>query len=201
MAKDRAFEVLPWIAAALLIAGIVHLVSVLLMPLVAPRDAYARLLEAAGTEHASPGEAARNGMMLFDPSAPGLQLLPFEDPATAEGVCLFDLANGALHLRADVGGDDYFGFSFHGATGAIFHAMTDHASNKGKIDIIVGDARQIEEMEANDFDELPPAETRLTAPSQFGFVLIRALAKRPSDYERARASIEAMSCESAPPEP
>ena len=133
--------------------------------------------------------------MLFDPPAPGPQLLPFEDPAMAEGVCLFDLAKGPLHLRADVDSEDYLGLSFHDPSGAIFHSMTDRASNKGKIDIIVGDARQIEEMEASDSDETPPQETRLTAPSPLGFVLIRALAKRPSDYERARASVEAVSCE------
>jgi uncharacterized membrane protein len=189
--EDPATGLLPWVLAALLIAGAVHIVSVLLTPLVAPRHAYARLLEAAKSD----AETARNGVMLFDPPAPGPQLLPFEDPAMAEGVCLFDLTKGPLRLRADIDGEDYLGLSFHGPSGAIFHAMTDRASNKGKIDIIVGDARQIEEMEANDSDETPPQETRLTAPSPLGFVLIRALAKRPSDYERARASVEAITCE------
>jgi hypothetical protein len=59
----------------------------------------------------------------------------------------------------------------------------------------VGDARQIEELETNDSDQTPPQETRLTAPAPLGFVLIRALAKRPSDYERARASVAAITCE------
>jgi uncharacterized membrane protein len=188
---DRATGLLPWALAVLLIAGVVHIVSVLLMPLVAPRHAYARLLEAAKSD----AETARNGVMLFDPPAPGPQLLPFEDPAMAEGVCLFDVAKGPLRLRADIDSDDYLGFSFHDPSGAIFHSITDRASNKGKIDIVVGDARQIEEMEAGDSDGTPPPETRLTAPSPRGFVLIRALAKRPLDYERARASVEAVSCE------
>ncbi|MGC1861035.1 MAG: DUF1254 domain-containing protein [Methylocystis sp.] len=192
---DRAIGLLPWAMAALLIAGVVHIVSVLLMPLVAPRHAYARLVEAAKSDRPANAETARNGVMLFDPPAPGPQLLPVEDPAMAEGVCLFDLAKGPLRLRVDIDSEDYFGLSFHDPSGAIFHSMTDRASNKGKIDIIVGDARQIEEMETSDYDEAPPLETRLTAPSPLGFVLIRALAKRPSDYERARASVEAVSCE------
>jgi uncharacterized membrane protein len=177
---------------------VVHIVSVLLMPLVAPRHAYARLVEAAKSDRPANAETARNGVMLFDPPAPGPQLLPFEDPAMAEGVCLFDLAKGPLRLRVDIDSGDYLGLSFHDPSGAIFHSMTDRAANKGKIDIIVGDARQIEEMETSDSDETPPQETRLTAPSPLGFVLIRALAKRPSDYERARASVEAISCEIEP---
>ena len=47
---DRAIGLLPWAMAALLIAGVVHIVSVLLMPLVAPRHAYARLVEAAKSD-------------------------------------------------------------------------------------------------------------------------------------------------------
>ncbi len=199
--KDRAFGTLPWAIAALLIAGVVHIVSVLLTPFVAPRDAYARLLDAAKADRPATAAAVRNGVMLLDQTAPGARLLPFEDPAMAEGVCLFDLGKGPLHLRVDADGEDYLGLSFHRASGAIFHAMTDHASNKGKIDIVVANARQIEEMEADDSDEAPPQETRLAAPSPLGFVLIRALAKRPSDYQRARASVEAVSCEIMRPQP
>jgi uncharacterized membrane protein len=191
---DQATGLAPWVIAALLVAGVVHIVSVLLTPLVAPRTAYARLLDADKPDRSANVEASR-GVLLFDPPTPGSQLLPFEDPAMAEGACLFDLARGPLHLRADVDSEDYLGLSFHDSSGAVFHAMTDRASNKGKIDIVVGDAGQIEDMEAGDSDEAPPSETRLAAPSPRGFVLIRALAKRPSDYQRARASVEAVSCE------
>jgi uncharacterized membrane protein len=199
--KDRAFDILPWAIAALLIAGVVHIVSVLLTPLVAPRDAYASLRKAVETNGPAIAKAAQNGVALLAPMTPDAQLLPFEDPAMVEGVCLFDLAKGPLHLLANVDGDDYFGLSFHSASGAIFHAMTDRASNKGKIDIVVGDARQIEDLEADDSDDAPLQETRLTAPSPLGVVLIRALAKRPSDYERARTVVEAVSCEAMTPQP
>jgi uncharacterized membrane protein len=190
--KDRALDLLPWALAALLIAAIVHIVSVLLMPSVAPRDAYARLLEGAKTAQTTSG-----GVVVFDPAGANAPPLPFEDPAMAEGVCLFDLSKGPLHLRAsvDIDDDDYLGISFHSAAGAIFHAMTDRASIKGKIDIVVGDARQIEELEADDVEDSPPQEIRLTSPSSHGFALIRALSKRPSDFERAKSSVQAVSCE------
>jgi uncharacterized membrane protein len=195
--KDQVIDILPWAIAMFLIAAIVHIVSVLLMPAVAPRDAYARLLEASKNAKAAPG-----GVLPLQAAGTSVAgPLPFEDPATSEGACLFNLSNGLLHVRASVDNeeDNYLGVSFHTAGGAIFHAMTDRASIKGKIDVIVGNARQIDEIEADDDQEAPPEQIRLTAPSQRGFVLIRSLAKRPSDFERSRSSVEAVSCETIQP--
>ncbi len=196
--KDRALDLLPWTLAALLIAAVVNIVSVLLMPSVAPRDAYARLSEEAKTAQPTPG-----GVVVFDPAGANAPPLPFEDPAMAEGACLFDLSKGPFHVRAsvDIDDDNYLGISFHNAAGAIFHAMTDRASIKGKIDIVVGNARQIEELEADDIEDSPPQEIRLTSPSSHGFVLIRALSKRPSDFARAKSSVQAVSCELLQPAP
>jgi uncharacterized membrane protein len=192
--EDSALNVAPWAIAAVLIAGVVHIISVLLMPLVAPRDAYHRLLEAAKVLPTA------NGVTLLEPMTPGAQLLPFEDPATVVGVCLYDLSNGLLHLRAAVDGDNFLGLSFHSATGPIFHAVTDRGASKGKVDIIVGDARQIEDLAEDDPDDAPPPpEIRVTAPAARGFVLIRALAKRASDAERARESVKAVRCEAFQP--
>ena len=43
MIPDRLLNFLPWAIATLMIAAMAHLVSVLLMPALAPKDAYARL--------------------------------------------------------------------------------------------------------------------------------------------------------------
>ncbi len=201
MPRDRLLNALPWMIAALLVGGIVHIVSVLLTPLVAPRDAYSRVLEAARTVLATTETMPASGVIPLSSSGPGSQVLPFEDPAAAEGACVFDLTKGPLYLHAKVNSGDYVGLSFHSATGAIFHAMTDRSSNRGRIDIVVGDALQIEKLEADDPDDAPPRETRVASPSSRGFVLIRALAARPYDYQRARATVEAVTCEVAPQAP
>lgn len=184
---DRFFDYLPWAAAALLVAGIVHIVSVLLMPLVAPRDAYARVLEAVG-------EAQMGTLIVMPAPAPGVDPLPFEDPAFAEGVCVYDLSQGLLRVAATADGEDYLALSFHARAGRIFHAITDRAAIKGKIDIVIGDARQIDVLQAAS-DEAPPQEVRLTAPTKRGFVLVRSFAKRPSDQARARERLHSVSCE------
>ncbi len=191
--SDRHLDLAPWIIATVLVAAIVHLVSVLLMPQVAPRDALARFSELA--------KAAGPGLALLDRAAPGNEIVPFEDPLMAEGVCVFDLTKGLLRVRANADGDDFLGLSFHGGGGRIFHALTDRSAVKGKIDIVVGDAGQIEALESDDAEDSPAQEIRLTAPTRRGFVMIRSLAKRASDYERAEQRVRAVQCEPfTPPE-
>lgn len=187
--NDRVLAALPWAGATALIALIVHLVSVLLTPLVAPRDAFARLKAAEAA--LGPTE---NGVLLLPPVAPTEQILPFEDPAVAEGACLFDLSKGMLRLRVAVNGEDFLGVSLHEPSGAVFHALSDRAASKGAIEVVIGDARQIDELEAEDVEGAVVQEVRVVAPSKRGFALIRALAQRPSDYEAARALVAAASC-------
>ncbi|MEK4035626.1 DUF1254 domain-containing protein [Methylocystis sp. IM3] len=183
---DRFFDYLPWAAATLLIAGIVHLVSVLLMPAVAPNTAYARVLRVVA-------EAPSEKLVALPPAAPGAERLPFEDPAFAEGVCVYDLSKGLLRVSTAAEGDDFLAFSFHSGGGRLYHAITDRAAIKGKIDIVVGDERQIDALQGMS-DEAPPQEVRLTSPTKRGFVLIRAFAKRPGDQARARERINAVNC-------
>jgi uncharacterized membrane protein len=191
--SDRHLDFAPWIVATLLVAAIVHLVSVLLMPQVAPRDALARLKEVVKTSRDGSAVAMLNN------ATPGSEIVPFEDPSMAEGVCVFDLANGLLRIRANVEGDDFLGISFHGVAGRIFHAMTDRSAIKGKIDIVVGNADQIDALESEDSDDAPAQEIRLTAPSRRGFVMIRSLARRPSDRDRAEQRVHAVQCETFTP--
>jgi len=190
--RDRILDLLPWSIAALLLAGVVHVVSILLMPFLAPSDAYHRLLAAAKSQ-----QPTSNGVVMLDAATPENQLLPSEDPAIAEGACLYDLSGGLLRFTAPIDGENFLGISFHSAVGPVFHAVTDRGADKGKIEIVLGEAPQIEDLEeADSEDGPPPSETRVTAPSSRGFVLIRALAKRSSDVERARAAVNAVKCES-----
>jgi uncharacterized membrane protein len=185
---DTVLDYLPWVAATLLVAGIVHIVSVLLMPSVAPRDAYARVLAATGGAQASNLQALPQGVAL----------LPFEDPAFAEGVCVYDLAKGMLRVAAPADGEDFLAVSFHARAGRLYHAITDRSAIKGKIEVVIGDERQIEALEGAS-DAAAPQEVRITAPTKRGFVLIRSFARRPSDQARARARLTLVRCERVDP--
>jgi uncharacterized membrane protein len=165
----------------------VHIVSILLMPVVATRDAYARLAEAAVAAPVTKGVSV----------LPAAEILPFEDPAMAKGVCIYDLGKGLLRVKGAADGEDLLAISFH-ASGRIFHSMTDRSAIKGMIDIVVGDAGQIAALEADETEAAPVQEVRLTAPARRGFVLIRSFAKRPSDMARALERLRMMECEVFP---
>jgi len=192
--SERLIAFMPWAGASALLALIVHIVSVLLTPVIAPRAALARLKAVEVVQGLSD-----KGVLLLPQPAPGEQALPFEDPTVALGACFFDLDRGVLRLRAVVDGDDFFGVSLHQPSGVVFQAVNDRAASGGAIEIVVGDARQIDELEAQDVEGAEKREVRVTAPSRRGFALIRAFAKRPSEYASAQALVAAARCETAQP--
>jgi uncharacterized membrane protein len=183
---DRFFDYLPWALATLLIAGIVHIVSVLLMPAVAPNTAYARVLRAVG-------DAPADGLIPLPAAGPGAEPLPFEDPSFAEGVCVYDLSKGLLRVTTRADGEDFLALSFLTSGGRLYHAVTDRAAIKGQIDIVIGDEKQMEALQGAG-EEAAPQEVRLTSPTKRGFVLIRAFAKRTTDLPRARERLGAVAC-------
>jgi uncharacterized membrane protein len=174
----------PWLITALVLAAAVHLVSILLMPRLAPKDAFLRL-------------AAVGPINAFHPlprALPGTELTPFNDPATATGVCRYDLAQGPLHVRAKLIGDGFVSLSFHERHDKIFYALTDRAAQHRDFDIYVVTAEQLAAMKAKDVPDEPPKGLRVLARDHRGFVFARALSPLPSAYDAAAQQIAAIDC-------
>ncbi|MBV9702663.1 MAG: hypothetical protein JO163_08045 [Methylobacteriaceae bacterium] len=186
--RGQAVADRPWLIAALVLAGFVHIASVLAMPRLAQDDAFARLASAGPLNefHALPRPE------------PGAELVPFNDPAFSAGVCLFDLSEGPLHVRARLISDSFVSLSFHSRHGTVFYALTDKATTRRAFDLFVATADQLAAMEAKDTEEEPPQELRVLASGKKGFVLARALAPQPSAYEDAAAQIAEMNCSIEP---
>lgn len=183
--SDRFFAFLLYLTGVVFVAGIVHLIAILAMPHVAPRDAYARLAALA-----KPGQ-----MTLLPRPLPGHEITPFEDAAAAQAVCLFDLSNGPLRLHADLAKDRLVTLSFRTRTGRIFYALTDSAAVHGSLDVRVLTGAQLEDVEENeDVENQPLQELRLVAPDLKGFVLVNALAAFPSQHSEAEAAVTSVSC-------
>jgi uncharacterized membrane protein len=168
-----------------LVAGIVHIVSILTMPLFAPDDAYTRIASLApvGTIH------------LLPKSVPGQEVLPYTDPASAMAVCRFDLTMAPLRIRTKTVSDGFLSVSFHDRRGSVFYAVTDKAATRGAIEVVVFTPAQLEAAEAADTEDEQPRELRVTAPSLTGFVMFRALALRPSAYSEVEDQLKAIACE------
>ena len=82
----RMIRWLLWLLGGLLLGGIVHLATVLLLPRTATQDAYTRLAATAPANSIAPLPAP----------TPDDAVLPFMDPAFATAVCRYDLAAGPL---------------------------------------------------------------------------------------------------------
>ena len=176
---DAITGFVPWALATLAIAGATHIVSILAMPRLAPKDAFARMAELAPTLANTPLPSAG---------------APFDDPALAQGVCRFDLTKGPARLRAALEPEELMLFSFQSRYGEIFYSMTDRGATHGRLDVLVLTRAQLDRVEQDDDEDELPQELRVVAPTQEGFVLLRSLAERPSESGDARRRVAAVVC-------
>ena len=182
--RARLFGLFVYTLAIVMIAGAVHIASVLAMPRLAPRDAFARISALAPL----------GKMTLLDPISPQSAEFAFEDPATALGVCRYDLTNGPLQILANLEPDQMILFSFHARFGDVFYSMSDRVASHGRFDVLILTPDQLDAYEANDSGDELPKELRVVSPSLQGFVLARAFAEQRGDLPAARAAIVAMNC-------
>lgn len=170
-------------AAFILVLGLmVHLASILAMPLLAPKTAYARLAEVAKV----------NQMTLLPDATPAGMLLPMTDPAFVSAVCLYDLSARPLRVRVPAT-QDYTSVSFYTARGLPFYALSDQAAGR----VIELDLLSTAQRAALPEDEEITAADRLVveSPTQTGIVLVRAYARYPDLKPQVRRQLEAAGCQ------
>ena len=85
-------RIMLWLLGGVLLGGIVHLATVLLLPRMASQDAYSRLSPLAPVNAISPIPAP----------TPENAAMPFMDPAFAMAVCRYDLGEGPLKFSVPV---------------------------------------------------------------------------------------------------
>src|SRR5262245_59673900 len=113
-----------WLIGGVVLGGIVHLATVLVLPATATRDAYSRL------EPVTPV----NTVVPLPAPTPTSDLLPFTDPAFAAAVCRYDLTNTPLKLTAPVS-QAYTSVSFYSRKGIAYYAINDRAAGRRIIEL------------------------------------------------------------------
>ena len=174
----------PWTGGILVLAGIVHIASVLAMDRLAPRDAFARIA----------AMAALNQLVVLPRPQPGEEVLPFNDPAIATGICRYDIRRAPFRLTASITGDSLLSISFHDRYGRVYYSLTDRAAVRGKIEAVIVNAAQKEALEADDAEDGPGPDLRLLTRHNQGFVVLRALAEQPGDYDSAQKRVSQVVC-------
>ena len=174
-----------WLLAGALLGGIVHLVTVLLLPRTATQDAYSRMLPITPV----------NAVVAVAQPTPENAVLPFMDPAFAAAVCRYDLGAGPLKLRAPVAAA-YISVSFYTRHGIAYYAINDRAAGRRVIELDLMTAAQREALPAD--AEVTAADRLIVeSPTQTGLIMLRALAPEPGQMPVARNALAAARCERA----
>ena len=148
---------------ALVLAGIVHILVVLLIPSYAARDAWATL--------ASKGEAW-SFSIIAQPSDIENSDLPLVDPSFGVAACRFNLAESPLVVEA-TGDLPFWSVALFDRRGENFYSFNDRTAIGRQLFMIVVDPVQMAQLRKNPPEE---AERAVLIESELkeGFVLIRA---------------------------
>jgi len=186
--RERLAEAAIFLAAVAIVGALVHLIVILVIPVVATRDAFARLEELGPVDET---------IALPRPS-PSERRFPYADPALASAFCRFDLAAGPLRVTAPVGRAGFASLSFHTRRGAVFYALTDKAATHGLMEAVIVTPSQLRALAAHDDEDNPSQDLRIVSATNEGFVLMRAFSELPSLYAAAEAQAKSLSCASEP---
>lgn len=174
--------------SGLVLAGLVHVGTVLLIPGLSETDALSRGQSSETLDHAMPVYTLSTG----DTPSPAEAWLPIPDPAVAVGLCAYDLADGPMRVSARTG-PLMLSLAVHGRRGA-FYAVTDQAAVRGALDLVVLTRAQYDEALADADDNEVSHDVRIVAPERRGYVVVRVIAALPSQRSAANAAVQAVSC-------
>jgi uncharacterized membrane protein len=171
-----------WLLGGLLLGGIVHLATILLLPRTATQDAYTRLTAVAPA----------NTITALPAPTPDDAALPFMDPAFATAVCRYDLGAGPLKLRVPVS-QAYTAVSFYTRNGVAYYAINDRAAGRRIIELDLMTAQQRADLP--DDEEVTAADRLIVeSPTATGLILVRTLGPEPGLMPMAERALTAAQC-------
>jgi uncharacterized membrane protein len=171
-----------WIMAALLLGGIVHLSTVLLLPKLASQDAYARVSAIAPV----------NSVIPLPSPTPDKAVMPFMDPAFAVSVCRYDLSRGPLKFSVPIS-QAYTSVSFYTRADVAYYAINDRAAGRRVIELDLMTPAQRADLPED--EEITRADRLIvTSPTNAGLIVIRALTPEPGWVPAARGALAAAQC-------
>lgn len=171
--------------AGLLLAGIVHIVTVLAIPPLSERDATSAYLGL--------GVGGKAELVAGPGATPGLPAPLEADPAVVTAVCGFDLASGPMRVVARTGALP-LGLTLHRRGGGVIYAITDRAAIRGVVEFLVMTEEQRDERLARDEEGQTSRELRVVSDTMQGLIVARALSPLPSDRGDAEALATGVAC-------
>jgi uncharacterized membrane protein len=171
--------------AGLILAAIVHIVTVLAIPALSRHDAAHAYRELGTAGHAEPVPSPGN--------ARGLPTLREADPNIVTAICSYDLSAGPMRIVARTGTLP-LGLTLHRQGGGVLYAITDRAAIRGALEFLVMTEAQRDERIAADEEGETSRELRIVSDTEQGLVVARVLMRLPSDKSDAEALATGVAC-------
>lgn len=171
--------------AGLILAAIIHIVTILAVPALSRHDAAHAYRELGTDGHAelapTPGDVR------------GLPTLREADPDAVTAICSYDLSNGPMRVVARTATLP-LGLTLHRRGGGVIYAITDRAAIRGVLEFLVMTESQRDERIAADEDGETSRELRVVSDTNRGLIVARVLVRRPSDRADAEALATGVEC-------
>jgi uncharacterized membrane protein len=175
-----------WLLGGVLLGGIVHLATILLLPRTAANDAYSRLAPIAPVNRVVP----------LPQASPDKVAIPFMDPAFAMAVCRYDLSSAPIKLSVPIS-QAYTSVSFYTRSDIAYYAINDRAAGRRVIELDLMTPDQHNDLPDN--EEITAADRLIVeSPTNTGLILIKALAAEPGLLPAAQSSLAAAKCQPQP---
>jgi uncharacterized membrane protein len=175
-----------WLLGGVLLGGVVHLATILLLPRMAAQDAYSRLSPLTPVNKVVPVPAP----------APDTATMPFMDPAFAMAVCRYDLSKAPLKFTVPIS-QAYTSVSFYTRSDIAYYAINDRAAGRRVIELDLMTADQHNELPGN--EEITAADRLIVeSPTNTGLIVIKALAAEPGLLAAAQNSLTSARCQPQP---
>ncbi len=172
-----------YIALGLVLAGIIHIVAVLALPALAPKNGFGRL--------AALGPV--NTIIQLPPAAPGQQAMPMMAPDVRYAFCRFDLAAGPVRLSARTA-DELLVIALYTPEAENFYSVVGADMKRPEIDLIIAATDQTVEEAGVDSPESSDNVIVVNSPVKEGIALLRLPLAGPSRAGSAEQALKATSC-------
>ena len=169
-----------WLLAGVLLAGVIHLSTVLALPRAATHDAYARL------------QAITPVNKMVSLPASSSPVMPFMDPAFATAVCRYDLSTGPLKLTAPVS-QAYTAVAFYTRYDIAYYAINDRAAGRKVIELDLMTTQQHEQMPEEE-DVTAADRLIVESPTRTGLIVLKAFSPEPALMPMAERALAAAQC-------
>lgn len=158
----------PWLVAAVFCAGVIHVLTVFGVPVLASRDAWARLSQISS-------ENQINVLSVGASDTP----LPFMAPDIAHAFCRYDLTKNNVLVKAALG-DSTWSIAVSGRYGENFYFISGAEAKRRELRLLLVPRSRLAEEVSTERSEEGDEQIIVITPGMQGIVVLRAPIRGPS---------------------